>query len=145
MCIYPPKELYPYHKLTGGLIVIFLALAVETSAASSTQLMHFHNKMLRLHLNLSFEFEIHNHGFSLGNLVLIFFCPNQAEWIFLTKGKVFFLTLNFLDWIAVQFLSRLFFSIQIFIPTYLFQSVLFLYLSDFLPLFLIEYSLYIRK
>jgi hypothetical protein len=78
MCIYPPKELYPYHKWTGGLIVIFLALAAETSAASSTQLMHFHNKMLRLHLNLSFEFKIHNHGFSLGNLVLIFFCPNQV-------------------------------------------------------------------
>jgi hypothetical protein len=78
MCISPPKELYPYHKWTGDLIVIFLDLATETSAASSTQLMHFHNKMLRLHLNLSFEFEIHNHGFSLGNLALISFCPSQV-------------------------------------------------------------------
>ena len=79
MCISLPKELYPYHKLTGGLIVIFLALAAETSAASSTQLMHFHNKMPRLHLNLGFEFEIHNHGFSLRNLALISFCPSQVE------------------------------------------------------------------
>jgi hypothetical protein len=79
MCIFPPKELYPYHKLTVGLKVISLALAAVSLITSFVQPMHFHNKMLRLHLNLSFKFGLHNHGSSLGNLILIFFYLSQVE------------------------------------------------------------------
>ena len=145
MCIFPPKELYPYHKLTGGLKVISLALAAVSLITSFVQPMHFHNKMLRLHLNLSFIFRLHNHGSSLENLILIFFYLSQVEWTSLTKDTVFFLARNFLYWITIRFLSRLFFFIRIFIPTYLFQFVLFQYLSGFLPLFLVGYSLYKHK
>ena len=145
MCIYLPKELYPYHKSIEDRIAIFLILAIESSATSFIQLMHFHNKMLHLHLNLSFIFGLHNHGSSLENLILIFFYLNQVSWIFLTKDKAFSLAQNFLDWITIRFLSMLFSFIQIFIPTYLFQSTLFQYLSSFPPLFLVLYSLYLHN